>query len=211
MCQSLHSRLLRGAAVALLLCLIPASSRAQGTPHDERNIGGTLINQDYFTADLYPEVHQTLLLVQSAHMTEDDIRYFNEGKYSLMIGDMKYTLDKFPNHPRALHIMCEISKKSEDFSTPIRCFEKALKLYPQHAYTHAQYGKYLLDIGSAAAGIQELQEALRIDPDLVNAQAWLLAGKRALGGAGRSGPSPSLSAGPPTAAGARTPSVAPRR
>jgi tetratricopeptide (TPR) repeat protein len=193
-------------AVALLLSFTPATTRSQGLPHDERNIGGTLINQDYFTADRYPEVHQTLLLVQSAHMTEDDIRYFNEGKYSLMIGDVKYTLDKFPNHPRALHLMCEISKNMQDFSAPIRCFEKALKLYPEHAYTHAQYGKYLIDIGSTPAGVQELEEALRLDPNLVNAQAWLLAGKRALGGAGRSTLSPSLSAGATAAREPRAPS-----
>jgi len=167
------------AALSMLVALV-APARGQDSPHMERSLGGTLINQDYFTASQYPEVKATLWIVEYGHLNEEDIRHFNAREYSVILFDVHYALDKFPNHPRALHMLSTISKYQQDFSAPIPFFEKALKLYPQHAYTHAQYGKYLTEIGAMSAGVQELEEALRLGPGLIVAQAWLLGAKRKL-------------------------------
>ena len=52
-------------------------------------------------------------------------------------------------------------------------YEKALKLFPQYAITHAQYGSYLVGIGNSKAGIAQLEKAVEMNPRLMQAHTWL--------------------------------------
>lgn len=70
-------------------------------------------------------------------------------------------------------MMVGIGRKINQPGLAISFFEKALKEYPLYGYTRAQYGHYLVELGAVSAGILELKEALRLDPDLVTARAWL--------------------------------------
>jgi tetratricopeptide (TPR) repeat protein len=153
---------------------IPIIASGQPSPFAERNLSGNLVDQDYFTASLNAETKYTLFLVERAHASERTWKLFFAGKYyEGPIADCEYALRYFPNHPGVLHMMGEISRATNQDSMAIGCFERALKLYPQHALTHAQYGHYLFEIGAANAGIAELLEALQLDPDQLQARAWL--------------------------------------
>jgi predicted Zn-dependent protease len=56
---------------------------------------------------------------------------------------------------------------------PIRYFEKAIALYPSHAITHAQYGRFLVTIGDLENGIQKLSYSVQMDPKLTAGYVWL--------------------------------------
>jgi predicted Zn-dependent protease len=129
--------------------------------------------EDYFAAQFNPSTQAYLESIENRHASERVWALYRAGKYSEPLGDCKYVLARFPNHPRALHLLGEIAKTTEQLTMPIPYFERALKYYPQHAYTHAQYGHYLVEISATSAGIAELMEALRRDPNQLQAQAWL--------------------------------------
>ena len=130
-------------------------------------------NYDYFTANLRPELAKYLSLVTARHASERVWAVFREGQYAEPLGDCRYTLERFPNHPRGLHLIGEIAKAMNQASMAIPFYENALRLYPQYAFTHAQYGRYLIEIGAVPAGVSQLREALRIDPTQFQAKAWL--------------------------------------
>jgi len=130
-------------------------------------------NYDYFTAQLHPGLYSYLAQLTARHASERVWAVFWKGKYTEATGDCEYVLTRFPNHPRALHLIGEISKATNQVSLAIGFFENALALYPQYAFTHAQYGHYLTDIGVVQAGVEQLREALRLDPGQFQAKAWL--------------------------------------
>ncbi len=152
---------------------VPLEASGQANAYSDRNLAGSLIDLDYFIANLNPETKLQLFLVDRAHASERTWKLFFAGKYQDPIADCEYALRYFPNHPGALHLMAEIAKATNQDSMAIGYFERALKLYPQYAYTHAQYGHFLVEIGATNAGIAEFMEALRIDPDFIQARAWL--------------------------------------
>jgi tetratricopeptide (TPR) repeat protein len=130
-------------------------------------------NYDYFTAHLRGDLQSYLALVTLRHVSEHTWAIYWSGNYVEPLGDCEYALARFPNHPRALHLLTEIAKATNQVSMPIPYFEHALQLYPQYAFTHAQYGHYLIEIGAIPAGVEQLREALRIEPGQFQAKAWL--------------------------------------
>ena len=160
-------------------------------PQDPTPLVKTM-GHDYFTADQNPTEKAYLAMVQGRHASELTWSAYRAGSYNAAIADCKYTLARFPNHPGALFLMGEIAKATHDPAMAIPYFEDALKFYPQHAYTHAQYGHYLTEIDATAVGIAELQEALRIDPAQFQARAWLAEAQKA--GQGPAAPSDSAKA-----------------
>ncbi|NOT94918.1 MAG: hypothetical protein HOP00_01220 [Nitrospira sp.] len=55
----------------------------------------------------------------------------------------------------------------------INYYENALGFYPQYALTHAQFGKYLSDMGKIKLAIEHLSHAVEMDRKLAPAFAWL--------------------------------------
>ena len=106
---------------------------------------------------------------------------YTEGNLPLAVNELKYVLWVFPNHPRALHLLGIVSKQLHDTSIPIAFYEKALRLFPDRAFTRAQYGAYLVDIGERAQGIVQLEKALQKDPGLLTARASLDKARREMG------------------------------
>jgi tetratricopeptide (TPR) repeat protein len=127
---------------------------------------------DYFTADQNPDTKHYLHLVEIAH-TNKITDWVRQGRMNDAIADCKYTLDRFPNHPKGLMLVGMVAKLVKNPALAIAYYEKAIKLYPQYALTHAQYGMYLVDIGNMRAGIAKLQEATKIDPQLPQTYTWL--------------------------------------
>ena len=127
---------------------------------------------DYFTADPSPSHKQYLFLV-TKHHTDKILVWIREGKMNAAIYDVKYTLDRFPNHPKGLELAGLVAQLSKTPSLAIYYYERALRLFPQYALTHAQYGAYWVGTGHMDVGIAELKKAIEMDPNLTVAYVWL--------------------------------------
>jgi predicted Zn-dependent protease len=89
------------------------------------------------------------------------------------IRDVKYTLDRFPNHPKGLMLLGVVARLTNDPSFAVNYYKRALSLFPQYAITHVQYGEYLVSVGLTNEGIGQLKRAIEIDPKLAVAYAGL--------------------------------------
>jgi len=140
---------------------------------DDYGPDGVPMNQDYFRANLFKTTRELLQVVEAWHVNPKVFEDFRHGKYYDVSEDMKYTLRKFPNHPRALMLLASVSRLVDNPEMAFPYFEHALDLYPQYAITHAQYGHHLLNSGTLDAAIKELEKATELDPVLVQAYEWL--------------------------------------
>jgi len=98
---------------------------------------------------------------------------FKRGQYAYALKELQFVLRYFPNHPRALALLGALARIKKTPSLPIVYYERAIKLYPQRAFTYAQYGDYLIDVGNRKVGISLLEKAIQLDPKLPQAHAWL--------------------------------------
>lgn len=128
--------------------------------------------RDFFTAGEDAERLRDLGLNDLYH-TNRVVHSIKVGRYDEAIADLKFVLDKWPNHPRALLLIESVGKMTQVPTLPIPYYEKALQMYPQYAITYAQYGKYLVEIEQAEKGIQHLKLAIEKDEKLVAAHVWL--------------------------------------
>ena len=85
------------------------------------------------------------------------------------MGDFKYILDYFPNHPRALALAAELSIRARHPEWVQPYFEKSMTLYPNYAATHVIYGTFLQKLGKNADAVLQYERALSIDPSIPNA------------------------------------------
>jgi tetratricopeptide (TPR) repeat protein len=128
------------------------------------------LNRDYFTRGTDGFTQELLANAERNHLAQENFwKKYHDGELEYALGDLKYVLLVFPNHPRALHLMTQVCKAMKDSTTPIDYFEKAIRLFPQQPYTYAQYGAYLLSTGETDAGIARLQDALRLNPNMTYA------------------------------------------
>jgi tetratricopeptide (TPR) repeat protein len=126
--------------------------------------------RDYFD----PRNKATLAVVEKRHLSKDSFwKPFEARQYYYSLLELKFVLRWFPNHPKALELIGLIAKLQNQPHMAIPYYEKAVRLYPQYAITHAQYGNYLVDTGQAEKGIERLQRALQINPKLAVAYYWL--------------------------------------
>jgi len=126
--------------------------------------------RDYFD----PRYKTELATVEKYHLTKKTFwAEFESKRYHYAILELEFVLRHFPNHPKALQLMELVAKMSKEPHLAIPYYEKAVRLFPQHAFTHAQYGNYLVDTGQAEKGIGRLQRAIEIDPKLTVTYYWL--------------------------------------
>jgi tetratricopeptide (TPR) repeat protein len=131
--------------------------------------------RDYYNYSDDPAAEGKLILIDGAH-TNKAFRDIQEGRISIAIADLKFVLDRWPNHPRALMLIEMVATLTKVYSLAIPYYENAIHNFPQYAVTHVQYGKYLVDIGNLDAGIKELKRAIEIDSNLKPAYVWLAEG-----------------------------------
>jgi predicted Zn-dependent protease len=127
---------------------------------------------DYFTAGRDPGLQHYLSLVEAVH-TNKVVDWIQKHRLSEAIADLKYTLDRFPNHPKGLLLMGSVAGLMGNPASALSYYERAIRLFPQHALTHAQYGAYLVEIGRTDTGIARLQQAIERDPRSAPAYGWL--------------------------------------
>jgi len=127
---------------------------------------------DYFTAGQTSQGAAFLKAANNAHLRRLHL-WITQGREKQSLSEIHYILNRVPNHPRAL-VMAELIEKlfqKQDFA--MTAYKKALNLFPQYAFTHAQFGKYLTKIGRRQEGINSLKQAIEMDPKLAIAHAWL--------------------------------------
>jgi tetratricopeptide (TPR) repeat protein len=132
----------------------------------------TTLNHDYFNPNKDPQIQWMIEDQEKYHLNPAKV-YVREGKFDKALADLIFFLDRFVNHPHGLALLGAIAKLTNNPSLAIRYYEKAIRLYPQYAITHAQYGAYLADIGNVKAGIVKLKKAIEMNSNLAVAHAWL--------------------------------------
>lgn len=162
---------LAGLEIAFVILVCVSTGYGQETL-SYRNAIGELINQDYFAAGQGADTTSLLLSVESYHVSKI-LPQLNDGNYEGALSDVKYTLNRFPNHPRGLALLGVYAKLTKAHSMAIPYYERAITLYPQYAVTRAQYGGYMVTIGHVDAGIKKLNEAIEMDSKLAFAYAWM--------------------------------------
>lgn len=151
-------------AVLLLLSLAPLPAAGQDAAPD-------WTGQDYYKRTTDERVAVLLDNVERNHMVRQ--HKDRQGAAQFDVGDLKYTLWVFPNHPKALYLIGAIAREMNNPGLALPYYERAIQLFPGYAYTRAQYGEFLVSIGATTVGIQELEASLRMDPNLAVARAWL--------------------------------------
>jgi len=90
--------------------------------------------------------------------------------------DIGYTLEHFPNHPRALASMARLALRMKKPQAPgamlsVECyFRRALAFVPADGVTRALFGAYLLSLRRDGEAVEQLKAALETQPG--NATAW---------------------------------------
>jgi predicted Zn-dependent protease len=145
--------------IVTLLWLPSAQSQPSASP-----------GQDYFTADHTSGSYLTIL--ESAHVNNIALA-INRGQWNSALGDIRYTLDRFPNHPTALQQLSMVAQLTKNTALATSYFERAVGLYPQYALTRAQYGLFLVSVNNVDAGIEKLNQSIEIEPKLAAGYAGL--------------------------------------
>lgn len=148
-------------------------ARAQAGTGNEISSNNEIIGVDYFSREYDPRIAATVRTVETHHLSDSNFwRTYREGAYTYALSDLLFILRYVPNHPKALYLMAFDKNLNQDTSLIIQHFETAVRLFPKSAYTYAQYGHYLVSLGQDNVGITLLDEALRLDPNLIVARAW---------------------------------------
>jgi Tfp pilus assembly protein PilF len=160
----------------LLMCLFVVPAFAQNKTGE----GAENVNLDFF--DSSPQTQEFIKTVETYHWGKAQEQF--RGRHLVYAQrELDFILVHVPNHPKALMLMGVTAKLMKNPILARPYYEKALRLFPQYAITHAQYGHYLVDIGNIKAGIIKLEEAVKMDPQLTQAHVWLA---QAYGKGGRS-------------------------
>jgi tetratricopeptide (TPR) repeat protein len=134
---------------------------------------GRPLDQDYYIANDSTELEGLLKSVDFNH-TKKAYDWIGKGTgLHYAVSELRYTLDTFPNHPEALQLIGLVARLQKNPSLAVPYFEKALRLFPQYAATHLQFGIYLIALGNTDKGIHELKRTIEIDQQSAVAHAWL--------------------------------------
>lgn len=125
---------------------------------------------DYTNSD---DRQKKLPVVEQFHFTPN-VEKLIKGQSASVAGDLNYTLITFPNHHRALASMVNLAlrdktSKPRDASYSIDCyFDRALRFKPTDGSVRMIYGNYLLKLGQQDKAIEQLNEAVRLQPENPN-------------------------------------------
>lgn len=109
-----------------------------------------------------PAPNHILESVEKAHLPQG-IEKSKHGKYEYAWGEFAAILHYFPNHPKALEQLCELSLQMEQPLRAEKYFERAIKTFPEQPQTHVQYGVFLDRIGKPDAAISHYEQALALN------------------------------------------------
>jgi tetratricopeptide (TPR) repeat protein len=125
---------------------------------------GELTNS-YGPYDYRTATNEERVLVEGAHFTPNVERLIR-GKTAVVPGpDIAYTLRAYPNHPRALHSMMNLSftnrtDKPEGSTYTMECwFDRAERFVPNDGTVQMIHGIYILRKGDARGAVAKFKRA----------------------------------------------------
>jgi predicted Zn-dependent protease len=96
----------------------------------------------------YYQSTSTDWLNQTEHYhLEQGIEKAKLGQWEYAWSEYAFMLHYFPNHPRALELMADLSIQMKQTDRASKYFERAIDLYPNDATTQAMYHAFLQKIG----------------------------------------------------------------
>ncbi len=146
--------------------ILLAALAADCPPYSKGATGG-----DYYNA----EDAKGLAVVESFHFGPP-VEALQRGMTGTLGGDIGYTLEHFPNHPRALAAMARLGLRAKKVQVPgarltVECyFQRAIAFVPSDSSTRALFGAYLLALRRDTDAIAQLEAALKEQPG--NSAAW---------------------------------------
>ncbi len=115
-------------------------------------------------------------LVEIAHFTPS-VEELLQGNTSQKVGpDLDYTLNAYPNHPRALNALVGLAIKGktnhpDGMKYTVECyFQRASQIAPDDPIPHLVHGNYLAKTGKDNEALAEYQAAEKLDPQNANLQ-----------------------------------------
>jgi tetratricopeptide (TPR) repeat protein len=117
---------------------------------------------------------EELNIVEGAHFTPN-VENLIKGSTGTIAGDLNYTLHAWPNHHRALTSLARLSirgksTKFQGLRYPVECyFDRAIRFNSTDAKVRSIYGGYLSHHGRTKEAIEQLEIAVKLEPDNVTA------------------------------------------
>jgi len=142
---------------------------------------GSTMYHDYYQLKNDRHVGQLVRLVESAHtkrilpLLQQSFKRPGHKEHYLRQAarEIRYTLDRLVNHPKALALSATVGNLMGQPNLPVNYYQRAIKMYPKHAITHAQFGNFLVGVGELEDGIERLKVAIKINPKMAVAYGWL--------------------------------------
>jgi tetratricopeptide (TPR) repeat protein len=111
-----------------------------------------------------------LAVVEQFHFTPS-VEALIRGASGPLGGDIGYTLEHFPNHPRALAAMAKLALRDKNRRPhgahyTVDCyFDRALRFRPNDARVRSLFGSYLLALGQTDSALEQLEKAATLEPE----------------------------------------------
>lgn len=122
------------------------------------------MHRDYYQAQLNRNNQELLRNVEKHHL-QQGIDRMNEGRFDNAVAEFDFILRYYPNHPRALLLMGELSRKMDKPGQAHEYFAKALNLFPHNPATYSVYGIFLQRSGDLGGAIEQYSKALERNPN----------------------------------------------
>jgi tetratricopeptide (TPR) repeat protein len=116
------------------------------------------------------EFAENFYLVEMAHFTPE-VEQLVRGNTGTIGGDLDYTLRAIPNHHRALASLAKLGLREKTTLVhgtqwSVECyFNRATRFRPDDAGVRNLYGGYLYKLGRINEAIEQLTEAVRLNPE----------------------------------------------
>ena len=143
---------------------------------------GPTMYHDYYERRTNKGIQELVVLVESAHVNNilPNLRKaftapenLRPGFLKQALNEINYTLDRLVNHPKALALSASVTKLLGTPRLPITFYQRALQMYPHRAFTQAQFGNFLVEVGEIEQGIERLKMAIKLSPKLATSYGWL--------------------------------------
>lgn len=109
-----------------------------------------------------PAPDKVLSNVEKYHLNQG-IDKVKQGKYEYAWSEFAFMLHYFPNHPRALQLISDLSIQMESPERAERYFERAIRLYPQESETYALHGVFLHKLQRYEEAIEAYAKAIALN------------------------------------------------
>lgn len=135
------------------LALAQTESWVSAEPHDP---------QDYYNSS--PGTRELLNNVEKYHL-QQGISAMREGRNYFAWQHFDFILRYFPNHPRGLQLMGELTVQIKSPPKGQLYFDRALRLFPNSTSNYAAYGIFLQKQGKLDLAIEQYKKAVELSPE----------------------------------------------